>query len=209
MAEQTVFVEVHAFRRGEVIFREGEDGGCAYEVQSGKVGIVAGYGTDREKVLTELGTGSIFGEMGMVRGLSRSATAVALEPNTGVSIITWNSIGRYFVEKPAKIIQIMQQMGERINALSDDYLDACSAIADLIKQRDELIQECEKKERALAKLEDKLRRAGVGETFGEKPEAPPAWRRLAGESEREENERFKKYLEAYRNYQKRKAQTDE
>lgn len=205
METQTVFVEVRAFKKGETIFREGEPGGCAYEIQSGRVAIVAGYGTERETILTELNEGAIFGEMGMVRGYPRSATAVALDPRTDVSIITWESIGRYFKEKPGKIIQIMQQMGMRIEALSGDYMDACAVISDLVEQRDELIQESKHRERVVAKLEEKLKRVGVSDGNEAEEHGVPVWKRLEGESLDEENKRFKKYLEAYRNFKKTRS----
>lgn len=47
MEEQVVYTEVLSFKRKETIFREGDPGGCTYEIRSGRVAIVAGYGTER------------------------------------------------------------------------------------------------------------------------------------------------------------------
>ncbi len=205
MADQAVYMEIHSFKKGDTIFREGDPGGCAYEVCSGKVAIVAGYGTNKETLLTELHEGDVFGEMGMVRGLPRSATAVAMDPRTDVSVITWEAISRYFKEKPAKIVQIMQQMGERISVLSDEYMNACGVIDELLEQRGELVEACKRQEKSLARLEEKLTACGVPKdvSAGEKQRIAPIWQKIEGESREMESERFRKYQEAYRNYRKR------
>jgi CRP-like cAMP-binding protein len=57
---------------GQVIFRAGEPGDVMYVVKSGKVDIVyAGV------LLDTVGTGGIIGEMALIGGEPRSATAIA------------------------------------------------------------------------------------------------------------------------------------
>ena len=131
-------IDSQRFRKYEQIFQEGAPGGCMYVVQQGSVGIYSAYGTKEEKLLTTLEPGRFFGEMGMVRGLPRSASAVALENGTVVSAIGWDTLSQYFRETPAKVVGIMQQMSERIAELSDDYLEACGAVTELKEERDSL-----------------------------------------------------------------------
>lgn len=57
---------------GQVIFRAGDPGDVMYVVKSGKVDIF--YGGE---LLDTVGAGGIFGEMALIGGESRSATAVA------------------------------------------------------------------------------------------------------------------------------------
>src|ERR1700737_3008806 len=66
------------FKRGDVLFREGEPGTEMYVIQSGKVNITK---TVREtaKILATLGAGEFFGEMSILNHKPRSAGAVVAE----------------------------------------------------------------------------------------------------------------------------------
>lgn len=66
------------FPRGAVIFREGEPAGPMYVVQSGQVRI-AKRTADSERVLATLGPGEFFGEMAILSGRPRSATATCVD----------------------------------------------------------------------------------------------------------------------------------
>ena len=63
------------FEANTTIFVQDDAGTCMYVVRSGKVGIMAG-GT----VLENIGPNGTFGEMALIDGGVRSATAVAREP---------------------------------------------------------------------------------------------------------------------------------
>ena len=128
--------EVKYFNRNEVIFKEGDMSNCMYDIHFGSVGIFAAYGTENEKLLTELKADEFFGEMGMIDAYPRSATAVALEEGTKVEIITAENFGAYFQDKPAKVLQIMQHMSQRIRGLTKDYLEACQAINETVENED-------------------------------------------------------------------------
>lgn len=66
------------FAKGEVIFSEGDTGDCAYIIDKGRVEIFVG--TDGEATpIAVLGVGEIFGEMAIIDGSDRSASAIALE----------------------------------------------------------------------------------------------------------------------------------
>ena len=125
--------EVISFKKNEVIFKEGDMANCMYDIHFGSVGIFAGYGTENEKKLTELKADDFFGEMGMIEGYPRSATAVALEDDTKVEVITAENFGLYFHQKPAKVLMIMQHMSQRIRSLTNDYLEACRAISETVE----------------------------------------------------------------------------
>src|SRR5437588_9797453 len=66
------------FKRGDVLFQEGEPGTEMYVIQSGKVNITK---TVREtaKILATLGAGEFFGEMSILNHKPRSAGAVVAE----------------------------------------------------------------------------------------------------------------------------------
>ena len=114
-----------AYRKGEIVFRQGDPSIHMYDIRVGSVGIYMEYGTDREQQLTILKKGDFFGEMGMIESHTRSATAVALEENTIVTAITIGDFAAYFREEPEKLLAIMNNMSLRIRSLTQDYLDVC------------------------------------------------------------------------------------
>lgn len=141
MDSTTNYIEIVKYHRGDVVFYEGSEGGCMYMVETGSVGIVARYGTPEAKILAQLHPGDFFGEMGMVRGFPRSATAIILEADTGLSAITWDTLGSYIVRAPSKIVMLMQQLSNRIAETNDRYLSACADINEVIADRDRLAEE--------------------------------------------------------------------
>jgi len=66
------------FRRGEVLFREGEPGNEMYVIQAGKVNITKTV-RETEKILATLGAGESFGEMSILNNKPRSAGATVAE----------------------------------------------------------------------------------------------------------------------------------
>ena len=118
-----------AFKKGGVIFKQGDASDCMYDVLWGKVGIYANYGTPEEKLLTTLEIEQFFGEMGMIEGLPRSATAVALTNDTKVRIITPETFQELFRKSPARVLMVITNMSRRIRELTIDYLTACQTVA--------------------------------------------------------------------------------
>ena len=125
---------VKVFKKGEVIFKEGDLENCMYNIVTGCVGIYANYGTDAEKLLVELKAEdkAYFGEMGLIDAAPRSATAVVLE-DAYVNIISKENFAEYFRERPEDILGMMQNMSKRIRGLTADYLDACRAVAEAVE----------------------------------------------------------------------------
>ncbi len=146
-------MEEQRFGQDEIIFRAGDAANSMYEIRSGRVGVYAGYGTPEQKLLAELDEGQFFGEMAMIEALPRSATAVTLTGNVVLDVITWQTLGEYFRERPAKVVTIMQQMGDRIRRLTEDYMGACKAISEMADRA-----EAERREAESAWINDKMRR---------------------------------------------------
>ena len=68
----------HAYKAGDIIFREGSPGHQAFIIEKGHVEIVKNLGKD-EVVLDTLAEGAIFGEMALIDDAARMATARAVE----------------------------------------------------------------------------------------------------------------------------------
>jgi CRP-like cAMP-binding protein len=64
------------FPAGATIFAEGETGTIAYVLLRGDVTIYIAYGTDHQRIVTELSPGQMFGVHALMAGAQRAATAL-------------------------------------------------------------------------------------------------------------------------------------
>lgn len=118
------------FRRGDIIFRQGDASDCMYDIMWGRVGIYINYGQAGEKLLTDLKEEQFFGEMGLLDSAPRSATAVVLDDNTELRVVSEADFASYMEEKPVKVISIIQHLSSRLRDLTRDYMDACKAVSE-------------------------------------------------------------------------------
>ena len=118
------------FKKGDVIFREGDIGETLYLINEGTVAIYASYGEDDQQLLVEQGKDKFFGEMAVIEAYPRSATAVASDDVKVVEIGS-GEISEYFKNDPDRILEIMKSLGERLRDLTVDYSDVCDTIRDL------------------------------------------------------------------------------
>ncbi len=68
-----------AFRAGEIIFHHEDPGGCLYLIHSGRVRIFLPNPDGREVTLRLFGPGDVFGELSLLDGGTRTASAQARE----------------------------------------------------------------------------------------------------------------------------------
>jgi CRP/FNR family cyclic AMP-dependent transcriptional regulator len=66
------------FRRGEVVFHAGDPGDALFLIMSGEIKISLPSETGDEAILASLRPGDVFGELALLDGAPRSATATAL-----------------------------------------------------------------------------------------------------------------------------------
>lgn len=100
-------------RAGERVFTAEEDSLAMYVVMSGKVEIVA-YG----EVLDRVGHGGIFGEMALIDGRPRSATATVIEDCELISVDR-ELFMRLVRGAPEFALAVMTQMARRIRQMND------------------------------------------------------------------------------------------
>ena len=115
------------FKKGGIIYRQGDYLPAMYDVLWGQVALYVDYKQPTQRLLTEVEADGFFGVVGFLESRPQNATAVALE-KTMCSIITHENFGRYFQERPAKIMSIMQYMSKRMRVLTRGYLEASQAL---------------------------------------------------------------------------------
>lgn len=99
-------------RQGEPFFREGEAGSDMYHVLSGSVSIRKG-----EAEIATVGPGKFFGEMTLLLGSRRSATAVAREDCECI-VITPQNLDALMREFPDIIRDMLVEMAQRLQQTS-------------------------------------------------------------------------------------------
>ncbi|MGA1976014.1 MAG: cyclic nucleotide-binding domain-containing protein [Conexivisphaerales archaeon] len=97
-----------SFRPGEKIGEAGESGIALYLILEGKVQM------RREgRLLSELSTGDLFGEMAMLQGQPRPTEATAIEPTRCFALSRWSfeALVRLFPDVP---MEIDRELAERL-----------------------------------------------------------------------------------------------
>ena len=124
------------FNGSDVIFRQGDASDCMYDIMRGRVGIYMNYGASGEKLLTILKEDQFFGEMGLLDSAPRSATAVALDDETELRMVSAADFDAFMEEKPTKVVEIIQHLSSRLRELTNDYMDACKAVSEALEQEE-------------------------------------------------------------------------
>lgn len=106
---------INEYDASDVIFEEGSTGRELFVVLEGKINIVKNSGADRTVVVT-LGKGEFFGEMAVIDGSSRSASAVAAVAGTRVMRINHARFVYLVSQQPAFALMIMDALSKRLRA---------------------------------------------------------------------------------------------
>ncbi len=102
------------FAQGDIIFRQGDPGRVLYLVKSGQVRIFINGLDGTETSVILLGRpGDIFGELAVIDGLPRSATAVAMEATT-VLVINREAFRDHMRQNPPLALNFMQELSSKV-----------------------------------------------------------------------------------------------
>lgn len=113
LSQLAQIVRERKFDRNQVIFYEGDLGGSLYVIVSGTVKIVIMADDGREHILGLLDEGNFFGEISLIDGEPRSATAIALD-KVNIVMISREDFIRLLRENPEMSLKIMQTLCERL-----------------------------------------------------------------------------------------------
>src|SRR6201992_1314806 len=109
---------INEFDAGDVIFEEGSTGRELFVVLGGEVEIAKVNGASKTVIVT-LGKGEFFGEMAVIDGSSRSATAIAASSNTRVMRINHARFVYLVSQQPAFALMIMDALSKRLRLSND------------------------------------------------------------------------------------------
>ena len=106
------------WERGEMIFREGDEGDTCYLIRSGAVLLTREHQDGRMIALAELRTGGMFGELALFRGEKRSATAEAVEDTTAVALLA-PDMQRLVRRNPDISLKLLAALAERVRTTTE------------------------------------------------------------------------------------------
>jgi CRP/FNR family transcriptional regulator, cyclic AMP receptor protein len=102
------------YRPGDVLFREGESGDVMFVIQSGAVKISKALAGET-KVLAVLGPGEFLGEMAILNGKPRTATATVVEP-TRCLLIEAKTLESMVARNAEIALRLIKKLARRLDS---------------------------------------------------------------------------------------------
>ena len=102
------------YRAGEVLFMEGDTGEEMYVIQSGSVQVSKRIG-DEERALAVLGRGDFLGEMAILNGKPRTASAIVLE-DTKCLVIDGKTLETMISKSPEIAMRLVKKLAARLDS---------------------------------------------------------------------------------------------
>ena len=116
------------YKKGDEIIKEGTLSDCAYIIESGSVEVSKKRPNGEGRSIGILEKNDIFGEMGLIDGLPRSASVVALE-DCSISIMTqeaFNSLAQHNAQALMPILKVLAKRLRSTLRLVEDLQDGKS-----------------------------------------------------------------------------------
>jgi len=102
------------FQSGERIFVSGDEGNAMYAVRTGSVAIMSAG-----EVLETVRPGETFGELTLIDGSPRGATAIAREP-TEVAVIDERAFHFLVERNPSFALDLLRRLSRRLRAMNEN-----------------------------------------------------------------------------------------
>lgn len=123
------YVEAWRIDAGEYLFREGDKGDSLSVVVAGKIEIVKDDGHGKRRSVAVLTTGRALGEMALVDGEPRSATAIMSETGT-ILVLSLSEFDRLLQDRPVLAFRILMKI---TRALSQKLRQTTGRLMDLLE----------------------------------------------------------------------------
>ena len=106
------------YRRGEVVFLQGDEGDALYGIHAGQVRVSIDSPDGETRFLNLLGAGEVFGEIALLDGGARTATATAMEP-ARLAVIERSAFLDLVMGRPQLAIRLLASSGADCDTPSD------------------------------------------------------------------------------------------
>jgi CRP/FNR family cyclic AMP-dependent transcriptional regulator len=110
-------------RRGDLLFREGDDPDELFVVVSGRIAIANKSIDGRESMVALMEEGDLFGEMGLFDGRGRSAEARALETSV-VTAVPYGPVRNLYENDPALLWRVVAMLAGRLRTMDAALADS-------------------------------------------------------------------------------------
>ncbi|KQT18858.1 transcriptional regulator [Methylobacterium sp. Leaf399] len=111
------------FEAGRTLFLKGDPGDALYAIRRGQVRIVAATGDGQRRTLNVLGAGDVFGEVALLDGRPRTATAVVSEA-ADLFVVRRGDLLALLTRRPELAIQVIELLCARIRWMSEQAEEA-------------------------------------------------------------------------------------
>ena len=101
------------FKKGDAIIQEGTASDCAFIIESGTVEVSKSDPDGERKILATLKENDIFGEMGLIDGLPRSCSVIALE-TCCITKLTKEAFDSLADHNPQALMPILKILAKRL-----------------------------------------------------------------------------------------------
>lgn len=142
-------IEVVTYPKGTTLFRQGEAGDAAFIVNSGSVGIYREVEGKRVPLAT-LRKGELFGEMAVIDGSPRMATAFTLEDST-LTMISVDLMTEKMKKTDPFIKALITMLLGNLRSVHDSYTPKARSLVDSVST---LSRQCDSLTKYLSEAED-------------------------------------------------------
>lgn len=112
----TELVQIHSFKKDDIIIHEGHAGVGCYIVARGSVEIIKGLNTASPVIISRLGVGEIIGEMAVIDDQPHSTSVRAAEETHCLMIERWD-LKAQMQAYPEIALQLLPVLAKRIRDL--------------------------------------------------------------------------------------------
>lgn len=120
------YMQAYSAECGITLFREGDSGTFLCLILRGKVDVLKKDQNEKMKIVASISDGKTLGEMSIIDGEPRSASAVTAEATT-LALLTKGNFQRIVQEKPGLATQILLQvsrlLSQRLRSTSGKLVD--------------------------------------------------------------------------------------
>jgi CRP/FNR family transcriptional regulator, cyclic AMP receptor protein len=114
----SALLESKHFQKGETIFVRGDVGDCLYIIRQGVVEVFVETTEGEKIVFAENTAGDVFGEISLLDGGPRTATAVAIEDTETLTCDRENLL-EFIIKHPSAALDVMTAMGKNLRTTDE------------------------------------------------------------------------------------------